>query len=98
MNTRTRNGLIALAAIGATTLAACSGDDPTGTVALDQTIDADLAMIAADGTIEDGQALRDAQHGGFFMDGRPDHAPFSSSMVRESSRTCMTSSRPPRST
>ena len=70
MNTRTRNGLFALAAVGATTLAACSGDDPTGAVALDQMIDADLAMIAADGTIEDVQALRDARHGGFFMDGR----------------------------
>ena len=70
MNTRTRTGLIALAAIGATTLVGCSGDDPTGTTALDQMIDADLAMVAADGTIEDVQALRDAQHGGFFMDNR----------------------------
>lgn len=70
MNTRTRTGLIALAAIGATALVGCSGDDPTGTTALDQMIDADLAMVAADGTIEDVQALRDAQHGGFFMDNR----------------------------
>lgn len=70
MNTRTRNGLIALAAVGATTLAGCSGDDPTGTTPLDQQINADLAMVAADGTIEDVQALRDAQHGGYFMDGR----------------------------
>ena len=70
MNTRTRTGLFALAAIGATTLVGCSGDDPTGTTALDQMIDADLAMVAADGTIEDVQALRDAQHGGFFMDNR----------------------------
>jgi hypothetical protein len=70
VNTRSRTGLIALAAVAATSLAACSGDDPTGAVALDQMIDADLAMIAADGTIEDVQALRDAQHGGFFMDGR----------------------------
>jgi len=70
VNTRTRTGLIALVAIGATSLAGCSGDDPTGTDPLDQTINADLAMIAADGTIEDVQALRDAPHGGFFMDNR----------------------------
>jgi len=70
VNTRTRTGLIVLAAVGAMSLAACGDDDPTGTSALDQMIDADLAMVAADGTIEDVQALRDAQHGGFFMEGR----------------------------
>ncbi len=95
---RTRTGLLALAAIGATSLAGCSGDDPDGTTPLDQQIDADLAMVAADGTIEDVQALRDAQHGGFFMDGQVAFDRCSSSMPPESSRMRMTSSRPPRST
>jgi hypothetical protein len=55
------------AAAGALSLAGCSDDEPTGVPTLDQTIDADLAMVAADATIEDVQALRDARSGGFFM-------------------------------
>ncbi len=70
VNKRTRTGLIALTAVGAIAVVGCAGDDPTGPAAVDQMIDADLAMVAADGTIEDVQALRDAQHGGFFMEGR----------------------------
>lgn len=70
VNTPTRTGLIALMTMAAVSAAGCAGDDPTGTTATDQMIDADLAMVAADGTIEDIQALRDARHGGYFMDGR----------------------------
>lgn len=70
VNTRTRTGLLVLTAVGAIAVTGCAGDDPTGTTAVDQMIDADLAMVAADGTIEDVRALRDARHGGYFMEGR----------------------------
>jgi len=59
--------LLVFAAAGTTGLTGCSDDEPTGVPTLDQTIDADLAMVAADATIEDVQALRDARNGGFFM-------------------------------
>ena len=59
--------LLVFAAAGALSLVGCSDDEPTGVPTLDQNIDADLAMVAADATIEDVQALRDARSGGFFM-------------------------------
>jgi len=59
--------LLVFAAAGMLSLAGCGDDEPTGVSTLDQTIDADLAMVAADATIEDVQALRDARSGGFFM-------------------------------
>jgi hypothetical protein len=66
VKTRTTTGL---AVIGLLALAACD-DSPTDTSALDQSINFDVAMVSADATIEDVQALRDAHQGGFFMDGR----------------------------
>jgi len=65
VRTRTATGLV----VGLLALAACD-DSPTDTNALDQSINYDVAMVSADATIEDVQALRDAQHGGFFMVGR----------------------------
>lgn len=62
MKTRTTTGL---AVIGLLALAACD-DSPTDTSALDQSINFDVAMVSADATIEDVQALRDVHHGGFF--------------------------------
>lgn len=66
VNLRISTGLIV---IGLIALAACD-DSPTDTTAFDQSINYDVAMVSADATIEDVQALRDAQHGGFFMEGR----------------------------
>jgi len=66
VRTRTTTGLIALSVLA---FAACD-DNPTDTNTLDQSINYDVAMVSADATIEDVQALRDAQHGGFFMLGR----------------------------
>lgn len=66
MNTRTSAGLVIL---GVLALAACD-DSPTDTTALDESINYDVAMVSADATIEDVQALRDAQRGGYLMDGR----------------------------
>ena len=66
MKTRTTTGLFVVSLLA---LAACD-DSPTDTNALDQSINFDVAMVSADATIEDVQALRDAQHGGFFMNGR----------------------------
>jgi len=65
VRTRTATGLV----VGLLALAACD-DSPTDINALDQSINYDVAMVSADATIEDVQALRDAQHGGFFMQGR----------------------------
>ncbi|MEJ2482909.1 MAG: hypothetical protein P8049_07290 [Gemmatimonadota bacterium] len=58
---------LACAAVLALVLSACGDDHPTSAPTLDAALDADLAMVAADATIEDVQALRDASHGGFFM-------------------------------
>lgn len=66
MNIRTSAGLILVSALG---LAACD-QSPTDTDDLDSTINYDVAMFSADATIEDIQALRDPQAGGFFMHGR----------------------------
>ena len=66
MNARTATGLFVVSLLA---LAACD-DSPTDTNALDQSINYDVAMVSADATIEDVQALRDPQHGGFFMNGR----------------------------
>lgn len=66
MKTRTTTGLFV---VGLLALAACD-ESPTDTDALDQSINFDAAMVSADATIEDVQALRDAHLGGFFMNGR----------------------------
>lgn len=66
MKTRTTTGLFVVSLLA---LAACD-ESPTDTDALDQSINFDAAMVSADATIEDVQALRDAHLGGFFMNGR----------------------------
>ncbi len=68
MRTRTTTGLVVVSLLA---LAACD-DSPTDTSAnaLDQSVNYDVAMVSADATIEDVQALRDPQLGGFFMFGR----------------------------
>jgi len=66
VKTRTTTGLFV---VGLLALAACD-ESPTDTDALDQSINFDAAMVSADATIEDVQALRDAHLGGFFMNGR----------------------------
>jgi len=70
VNRKSRGSTLVWAAALAMVLSACGDDDPTGAPTLDPTIDADLAMVAADATIEDVQALRDARHGGSFMSER----------------------------
>ena len=67
MNARSRAGLIVLSAFGVLSLTACGDDDATGPTTFDQGIDAELAMVAADGTIEDVRALHDPMHGGSFL-------------------------------
>ncbi len=70
MNGSTRAGLYILSVIGAMALGACGDEDATGPTTYDQEIDAELAMIAADGTIEDVYALQGPQDGGAFMQDR----------------------------
>ncbi|MCK5483708.1 MAG: hypothetical protein KAJ13_08380, partial [Gemmatimonadetes bacterium] len=69
MHQRLTTGLIALSVL---TFAACD-DNPTDildTTTADQAVNYDVAMVSADATIEDVQAFRDPQNGGFFMFGR----------------------------
>ncbi len=69
MQQRLTTGLIALSVLA---FAACD-DNPTDildTTTADQAINYDVAMVSADATIEDVQALRDPQNGGVFMFGR----------------------------
>ena len=68
VKTRTTTGLFVVSVLS---FAACD-DNPTetDTNAFDQSINFDVAMVSADATIEDVQALRDPQSGGFFMFGR----------------------------
>lgn len=67
MNRQSRGIRLAWVACAALALTACGDDDPMNAPSLDATIDADLAMVSADATIEDVHALRDARHGGSFM-------------------------------
>ncbi|MCL7962160.1 MAG: hypothetical protein M8860_04845 [marine benthic group bacterium] len=67
MNRKPRGIRFAWMACAALVLTACGDDEPTSAPSLDATIDADLAMVSADATIEDVHALRDARNGGSFM-------------------------------